>query len=131
MKKGTGKFLVGAGIGAGLALLFTTQKGEEIRKDLADKFNELINKAKELDSQEVKENITKKVEEIKSDLKDLDKEKVKEIAVKKGNQIKKKTGELVEYTKEKGTPVVEKAAKSAKKKAASVTKEVLKKLEEE
>ena len=129
-KRGTGKFLIGGAIGAGIALLFTTKKGEELRKDLADKFSELIEKAKEIDSKEVKENIEKKVNEIKADLKDLDKEKAKKIAVKKAEAIKNKAEDLVIYAKEKGTPVLEKSAKSLKRKAASVTREVLAKLED-
>ena len=130
MGKGTGKFLVGAGIGAGIALLFTTKKGEELRKSLSEKFNELIDKAKEVDPKEVKENIEKKVAEIKAELKDLDKEKAKAIAVKKGEQIKAKAEDLVVYAKEKGTPVLEKTAKAAKAEAIKVIKEVLKKLED-
>ena len=129
-KRGTGKFLIGGAIGAGIALLFTTKKGEELRKDLADKFSELIEKAKEIDSKEVKENIEKKVNEIKADLKDLDKEKAKKIAAKKAEAIKNKAEDLVIYAKEKGTPVLEKSAKSLKRKAASVTREVLAKLED-
>ena len=129
-KRGTGKFLIGGAIGAGIALLFTTKKGEELRKDLADKFSELIEKAKEIDSKEVQENIEKKVNEIKADLKDLDKEKAKKIAAKKAEAIKNKAEDLVIYAKEKGTPVLEKSAKSLKRKAASVTREVLAKLED-
>ncbi len=129
-KRGTGKFLIGGAIGAGIALLFTTKKGEELRKDLADKFSDLIEKAKEIDSKEVKENIEKKVNEIKADLKDLDKEKAKKIAAKKAEAIKNKAEDLVIYAKEKGTPVLEKSAKSLKRKAASVTREVLAKLED-
>ena len=130
-KKGTGKFIVGGAVGAAVALLFAPKKGEELRKELGEKITELVNKAKDIDSKEVKENIEKKVNEIKADLKDLDKEKVKKIATKKGEQIKAKAEDLVEYAKEKGTPVLEKTAKSVKKKAASVTKEVLAKLEDE
>ena len=130
-KKGTGKLFLGGAVGAGLALLFAPKSGEELRKDLGEKITELINKAKDVDSNEVKENIEKKVQEIKKDLEDLDKEKVQEIAVKKSNQIKEKAEDLVEYAKEKGTPVLEKTAKSLKRKAASVTKEVLTKLEDE
>lgn len=129
-KRGTGKFLIGGAIGAGIALLFTTKKGEELRKDLTDKFSDLIEKAKEIDSKEVKENIEKKVNEIKADLKDLDKEKAKKIAAKKAEAIKNKADDLVIYAKEKGTPVLEKSAKSLKRKAASVTREVLAKLED-
>lgn len=130
-RRGTGKLLLGGAIGAGIALLFAPKKGEELRKDLAEKASELLEKIKDIDSEEVKENITNKVNEIKDDLKDLDSEKVKEIAAKKGEQIKAKTNDLVEYAKEKGTPIVKKTAKSVKKKAANVTKEVLAKLEDE
>ena len=105
-KKGTGKLILGAGLGAGLALLFAPKKGSELREDLKCKINEL-----------------------KKELEDLDKEKVKKIAEKKVEQLKKKTEELVEYAKEKGTPVLEKTAKDVKKQAANVCREVLKKLE--
>ena len=56
-KKGTGKFIVGGVLGAGLALLFAPKKGEELRGDLKNKIDDLINKAKETDVEEVKENI--------------------------------------------------------------------------
>lgn len=130
-KKGTGKLLVGASIGAAVALLFAPKKGEELRKDLTDKINEMLNKAKNVDSEEVKNNIESKIEEIKKELKELDKEKVKEVAIKKGEEIKDKANELVIYAKEKGTPVLEKTAKSIKKTATNVTREVLEKLEDE
>ena len=100
-KKGTGKLILGAGIGAGLALLFAPKKGVELRADLKKRIG------------------------------DLDKEKVKKIATKKAKQLKKKTEELVEYAKEKGTPVLEKAATEVKKQAANVCREVLAKLEDE
>lgn len=129
-KKGTGKLLVGASIGAAVALLFAPKKGEELRKDLTDKINEMLNKAKNVDSEEVKNNIESKIEEIKKELKELDKEKVKEVAIKKGEEIKDKANDLVIYAKEKGTPVLEKTAKSIKKTAANVTREVLEKLED-
>ena len=48
-KKGTGKLILGAGLGAGLALLFAPKKGSELREDLKCKINELVNKAKEVD----------------------------------------------------------------------------------
>lgn len=129
--KGIGKFILGAGVGAGLALLFAPKKGSELRADLKNKMLDLINKAKEIDAEEVKQNLENKLEEIKNEIEDLDKEKVKEIAQKKAKDLKRKTEELVEYAKEKGTPVLEKAAKEVKKQAANVCREVLAKLEEE
>lgn len=129
-KKGTGKLILGAGVGAALALLFAPKKGDELREDLKVRLTDFINKAKEIDPNEVKENLEKKIDEIKKEIEDLDKEKVKKIAEQKAKDLKKKTNELVEYAKEKGTPVLEKAAKEVKAQAANVCKEVLAKLED-
>ena len=70
-KKGTGKLILGAGLGAGLALLFAPKKGSELREDLKCKINELVNKAKEVDTEEVKENLENKIDEIKENPKDV------------------------------------------------------------
>lgn len=130
-KSGFGKFLVGAGIGAGLGMLFTKNNGKENREQLKKKIDELIVKVKSIDSNEVKENIEKRVEEIMNDISELDKEKALKIARKKAEEIKNKSEELVEYVIEKGTPVLEKSACLVKEKAITVTKEVLKRLEQE
>ena len=130
-KSGTGKFVLGAGIGAGLALLFAPKKGSELREDLKKKLDELISKAKEVDLEEVTEEFTKKVEELKDEVKELDREKVLEIAKEKSELLKDKAEELLILAKDKGTPVLESMAKDVKKSTASVIKEVLKKLETE
>lgn len=130
-KSGFGKFLLGAGIGAGLGMLLTKKTGKENREILNKKVDELVIKAKSIDVVEVKENIEAKVEEIMAEVADLDKEKALKIAKKKAEQIKEKAEELVEYVVEKGTPVLEKSACLVKEKAIEVTKEVLKKLEQE
>lgn len=130
-KNGVGKFLIGAGIGASLAMLFTKNNGKENREQLKKKTDELIEKIKNIDVQEVKENVQTKVQEIMDDIKDLDKEKVLKVAKKKAGQIKTKSEELVEYVIEKGTPVLEKSACLVKEKAIIVTKEILKRLEQE
>ena len=129
-KKGFGKFIAGALVGAGLGVLFAPKKGSETRQELKEKFEELINKAKELDIEEVKVNIENKIEEIKAELEDLDKEKVLKVAKKKAQQIQDKAEELVNYAIEKGTPVLENTANSVKEKAIAVTKQILAKLEE-
>lgn len=129
--KGLGKLFAGLAIGAGLGVLFAPKKGEELRADLKVKIDDLMKKAKDLDKDEVKETIESKIEEIKSELEDLDKEKVAKIAKKKAKQIQDMANELVDYAVEKGTPVLENAANSVRKKAIDVTKDVLKKLEKE
>ena len=90
---------------------------------------ELLNKAKEIDMDDVKETISVKIDEIKAEISDLDREKVLKIAKEKANDIKDKCGELVEYAKDKGTPVLEKVANEVREKAIDAVKEVLEKLE--
>lgn len=128
-KNGLLKFAAGIGLGVGLGMLFAPKKGEELRKDLKVKLDELLKRAKELDVREIADDFMDRVNEIKDELEDLDKEKVFEIAKKKGEQLKVKATELVELAKEKGTPVLEKAANDVRERAVLVTKEVLKKLE--
>lgn len=128
-KKGFGKFLVGAGIGAGLTALFTTEKGKEYQKQISDMCEDLINKAKDIDVDEVKDSFEVKVNELKEELADLDKEKALKLAQKKASQIQDKASELVDYAVEKGTPVIEEAAVSLRKEAIKATKKVLKQLE--
>lgn len=128
-KGGLLKFVTGIGVGVGLGMLFAPKKGEELRKELKVKLDELLNKAKEIDVKEVAEDFMDRVNELKKELEDLDKEKVLDLAKKKGEQLKVKASELVELAKEKGTPVLEKAANDVRERAVLVTKEVLKKLE--
>ena len=128
-KSGKGKFILGALVGAGAALLLAPQSGSETRKALKKKLSEMLDKIKEIDVKEVREDLERKIEQIKEDLKDLDKEKVLEIAKTKAKQIQEKAEELVDYAIEKGTPVLEKAATNIRNKAIVVTKEVLDKLE--
>lgn len=128
-KSGLGKFLVGMGIGAGLGILFAPKSGKETREDLKKMLEKLVDEVKNIDVKEVKDEFLKKVEEIKNEIEDLDKEKVMKIAKEKAEMLKKKTNELVELAKEKGTPVLEGVANDVREKAIAVTKEVLKKLE--
>ena len=128
-KSGLGKFLVGLGVGAGIGMLFAPKSGEELRKDLKNKLDDFVNEVKKIDLQEVKEDFLKKLDDLKKEIEDLDKEKVLEIAKEKSKTIKEKSLELVEYAKEKGTPILERTADDIRKKAIDVTKEVLKKLE--
>ena len=98
--------------------------GTDIRQE-----SELINKAKEIDFEDVRQTIELKLDELRNEIKDLDKEKVLKTAKQKGEDIKKKASELVDFAKEKGTPVLHDAAQEVKEKALSVAKEVIEKLE--
>lgn len=128
---GFGKFLAGAALGAGLGILFAPKKGSETREDLKKAIDDMILKIKDIDVEEVKVEFEEKLYEIKEELEDLDKEKVLKIAKKKAKQIQDAMEELVEYTVEKGTPVLEKTANSIREKAITTTKEVLTRLESE
>ena len=85
-KKGLGKFAVGAAIGAGLGLLFAPKKGEEIRKELKVKLDDLLKKVDEIDAEDVKNEFDTRLNAIKKELKDLDKEKALDIAKEKGKK---------------------------------------------
>lgn len=130
-KSGLGKFILGAGIGAGIALLFAPQEGSKTRKELKIKLDELLDKAKQIDVYDVKADIIQRVEELRMGVKDLDKEKALEIAKSQAKKIEKKANELYEVAKEKSAPVIEKAAKEVKETALKAAKEVVNKLEEE
>ena len=128
-KGGFGRFVGGLAIGAGLGLLFAPDKGENTRKMLAKKIDELVKKAKEVDMEEVKDELLYKVEMLQAELKDLDKEKVKDVALKQANKIKAKAEDIYKYAIEKGTPVVEKAADDVRRQALKVVKDVEGKLD--
>ncbi len=128
-KHGFGKFLAGAAIGASLGVLFAPKAGSETRKELKEKFNELVSKVKETDFDDVREEIELKIAEIKDEIKELDKEKVLKIAKSKAKDIQKKASELVDLAKEKGTPILEDLANDAKEKTVTLLKEIIDKLE--
>ncbi len=128
-KSNFGKFLTGAVIGAGLGILFAPKTGEETRKELKKKIDELIQKTKEIDVDEVKENILNKINEIEVAVKDLDKEKALNIAKEKAKQIEEKTTELVNMAIDSAKPKLEQMAEDVKKSTIKNLKVIIKKLE--
>ena len=118
-KNGMGKFIVGAGIGAALGVLFAPKKGEETREDLKKAFDDLVTKVKNVDAEEVKATVEEKIKELKSGLKNLDKETALLEAKKQAKKLQDAAEELVQYAIDNGTPVIE------------VSKEVIKRLEKE
>jgi len=130
-KKGLGKFVLGASLGAAVSLLFAPKKGTELRKDIKCKLDEFMGNVDKLTVEDIKEEFNKKVEEIKKELDNLDKEKALKTAKKKGEELKVKADELLDLAKNKGNDVLEEIAKDLKTKTVKVAKEVVKKLEEE
>lgn len=130
-KGGLGKFLVGAGIGACLGILFAPKSGKETRADLKEKMNELLEKTKNINVEEVKATIEAKVQEIKEDIKNLDKETVATVVKEQAKKIKNKAEDLVLYAKEKGTPVIEAAAREVKLSTIKTLESITAKLKDE
>ena len=67
-KKGLGKFVAGAAVGAGLGILFAPKKGTEIRKELKEKIDDLLDKIKSLDKEDIQKEFEQKINEIKKNL---------------------------------------------------------------
>ncbi len=128
-KGGLGKFVAGAAVGVGLGVLLAPKSGEETRKELKEKFEELLENVKGLKVEDVKEYFEFKIEEIKKDLAELDKEKVLEIAKEKGELIKDKIDELAVQAKEKATPAIEKTIGEVRGKVVDFLRDTAKKLE--
>lgn len=127
-KKGFGKFLAGASVGAALGLLFASKKGVDTRADLKKMFSELKVKIEGLDADEVKETVENKIEELQMGLENLDKEQVLKEAKKQAKKLQDAANELVDYAVEKGTPIIEKSTQAIKLKITETCEEVIKKL---
>jgi len=128
-KRDLGMIATGVVAGAGLGVLLAPKSGSETRKELSEKFQKLLDKVKNIDSNKIKGDFNSKIKELEKEIKDLDKEKIKEQAKIKADKIKDKADNLVKLAKEKGNEAIEKSANELREKAIIVTKEVLNKLE--
>jgi gas vesicle protein len=101
-------FLIGAGIGAIVALLFAPKSGRELREDIVDATKKGLDKGKEAIAQ-----LQEKAEEYY----EITKERAEELA----ERAKEKTGELAEKAKEKAGEIAEKAKEVAAKTANPIS----------
>lgn len=129
-KSNIGAVLVGAALGASAGVLLAPKSGEETRKELKNKIDELIEKVKNIKFEDVKKEFNKKIKELEKEIKSLDKERVLEVAQKKAEAIKVKADDLVDLAIEKGEMAFSKTAEELREKAIAVTKNVLEKLED-
>ncbi len=129
--KGFGKLVIGAGIGAALGLLFAPKSGEETRKDLKKKADEITKKIKDIDLNELKDELSDDFKNLKEEVKNLDLDQAKIIAKDKGEELLGRIQELIGMAKEKGTPIVENAAKDLKKKVSEFLGNLSDKLNDE
>jgi len=128
---GFGKLVIGAGIGAALGLLFAPKSGEETRKDLKKKADEITKKIKDIDLNELKDELSDDFRNLKEEVKNLDMDQAKIIAKDKGEELLGRIQELIGMAKEKGTPIVENAAKDLKKKVSEFLGNLSDKLNDE
>ena len=127
---GFGKLVIGAGLGAALGLLFAPKSGEETRKDLKKKADEITKKVKEIDLNEVKDELVNEFRDLKEELRSMDLDQAKTIAKDKGEELLDKVQELIDMAKEKGTPIVENSARDLKKRVAAYLQGLSNKLSE-
>ncbi len=92
-------FLSGALLGAAAGLLFAPKKGEELRKELRIKGDEIYEKVASYDYAAHKEALVSKVGDFKTSLSDLDKAKVKDISLESLENLKGKADDLVSSAK--------------------------------
>ena len=120
-KKGMGKFVLGATVGAALGLLFAPKKGEDTRTDVKKALDDMLAKVKNTSADDIKETVEIKINEIKEGIANLDKETVLSEAKKQAKKLQQAASELVDFAIEKGTPVIESSATAIKKKVTEIT----------
>ncbi len=109
MSKGYGyAFLSGVLLGVAGGMLLAPKKGEELRKDLKIKGDEVYEKIASYDYSAHKEAFVNKVDDFKGMVQDLDKEKVKDISLESLENLKGKAEELVSTAKKEVKKTVNK-----------------------
>lgn len=105
-KSGFKKFLIGAGIGTAIGILFATKPGKETRKELREKFDELESKLKDIDFDNLKEEVTNKLSDLKEYITDLDQEKLASATKEKIVLAKDKVSDLGKVVLKKSNPKI-------------------------
>lgn len=123
-------FILGAAAGLGLGFLLAPKSGKETREDLSKAIKDLVEKAKNIDIEEVKNAVIVKTKELETKIKELDGETAKQMIIDKSKEVKIKAQELVNLAVEKGSPILEKTAKTVKSKTASFLKSAAEKMED-
>lgn len=92
-------FLSGLLAGALAGVLLAPKKGEDLRKDIKIRGEEVYEKVASYNYAEGKEKLTNKVADFKQSVAELDKEKVKDISLEKLENLKGKADDLVSSAK--------------------------------
>ncbi len=129
-KSGNMKLFTGILLGAGLGLMFAPHDGSKTRKILKEKLDEFSLKLKDVDVKEVQNELSDKIMMLKQELSELDKEKAMALTEEGLKKLQKKGEELYSYAKEKGTPLLEKAALEVKDQIYKYAKVVVSNYEE-
>lgn len=111
--KGNGyAFLSGVLLGVIGGMLIAPKKGEEMRRDLKIKGDEMYEKVVSYDYASTKEALNSKVDDFKVMIQDIDKDKVKDISLESLDNLKGKAEELVTTAKKEVKKTLNKSSNS-------------------
>lgn len=121
-------FFVGFALGVGTGILLAPKSGEDTRRELKVKINDLVNYVKDLDKEDVRNLLIKKLTELKVSLEEFDLEESALGAKRKAKEIMKKLDDLKNMAVVKATPYVDNAIEGLRLKTVDVLKITLDKL---